>query len=184
MGVLAESGEMGGKCPFDGGSCQQRFLISKSRGSTAKTLNFPVVAVGRKRAWLLITAPVLSPFAAARRRITRATDQRYAKITADGERLIVQAYRHHRAVDIAVPRIEDVTVLIGEAVALHVPDQRQAEQRRILAVIPAAWGPPAAETVLRSRLHRARCARRTETSRPACRSPSRVARHSAVCDHC
>ena len=67
-----------------------------------------------------------------------APEQCDPKVTADGQRLIVGAYRHHRAVDIAVPRIEDVAALIGQAVALHVPDQGQAEQLCILAVIPAA----------------------------------------------
>ena len=46
-----------------------------------------------------------------------APEQRDPKVTADGQRLVVGAYRHHRAVDTAVPRIEDIASPIGQAVA-------------------------------------------------------------------
>ncbi len=67
-----------------------------------------------------------------------AAEQSDAEIAAHGQRLTVRADPHHRAVDVAVARIENIAVVVFQAVALHVSDQRQPQQRLILAIVTAA----------------------------------------------
>src|ERR1700692_123331 len=67
-----------------------------------------------------------------------APEQSDTEIAAHGQHLAVGTYRHHRAVDIAVPRIEDIAALVNQTVTPHVPDERKPQQRRILAIVPAA----------------------------------------------
>src|SRR5262245_11727864 len=62
-------------------------------------------------------------------------EQRNAEIAAHGQDPTVGAERHHGAVDGAVARIEDIAFIVAQSVALHVPDEGKAEQRRIPAVV-------------------------------------------------
>jgi hypothetical protein len=51
--------------------------------------------------------------------------------------LSIGADGHLGLVDLAVARIENVAVLIFQTVALHITDEGQSEQRRVLAVVGA-----------------------------------------------
>src|SRR5258706_12677929 len=64
-------------------------------------------------------------------------EQRDSPIAAHRERLTVRADAHLGFINLAVARIENVAVLIFQAVALHVPDKGNSEQRRVLAVVGA-----------------------------------------------
>src|SRR5450830_64726 len=66
------------------------------------------------------------------------SQKRYPKVAADGEPLAIRADRHHGAVHGAVARVENVAILISQSAAFHVPDERDAEYRRIPAVIHAS----------------------------------------------
>src|SRR5262245_655217 len=59
------------------------------------------------------------------------------EIAAQRQRFPVRADAHDGVVDLAVARIEDVAALVFQSVALHVPDQRQADDRHVLAVVLA-----------------------------------------------
>src|SRR5262249_60207904 len=76
-----------------------------------------------------LTRPPLAGFVAA--------DQSDAEIAARRQCLAIGAQSHHGAVDVAIARVENIAVLIDQAVALHVSNQWQPEQRLILAVVPA-----------------------------------------------
>ena len=58
-----------------------------------------------------------------------------AEIAAHRQRLAVGAHRHHRVVHLAVSGIDDVPVLVSQAQPLHAPDQGQAEERCVPAII-------------------------------------------------
>src|ERR1035437_6442590 len=62
----------------------------------------------------------------------------YPKVAADSEPPTIRADRHHGVVHVAVARVENVAILISQSAALHVPDERDAEHRRIPAVIHAS----------------------------------------------
>src|SRR5664280_420093 len=62
----------------------------------------------------------------------------YPKVAADSEPPTIRADRHHGVVHVAVARVENVAILISQSAALHVPDERNAEHRRIPAVIHAS----------------------------------------------
>src|SRR5450432_3197116 len=64
-------------------------------------------------------------------------EQRNSPIASHRERLTVRADAHLGFIDFAVARIENVAVLVFQAVALHVPDKGNSEQRRVLAVVGA-----------------------------------------------
>src|SRR5262249_3375013 len=55
----------------------------------------------------------------------------------DSQSLAVGTDPHHGVVDVAISWIEDIAVLIDQPVTLHVSDQRQSEQRLVLAVVAA-----------------------------------------------
>src|SRR5262245_15163825 len=61
-----------------------------------------------------------------------------AEIAPHGQYLPVGAQRHHRAVDGAIARIEDIAVLIAQAVAPHISDEGEPEQRCVPAVVGAS----------------------------------------------
>src|SRR5262249_22209913 len=76
-------------------------------------------------------------------------EQRDAEIAAQIQRLTVRADLHVGVIDLAVARIEDVAVLVFElALALHVADEGEAEERLVLAIVLAF----AANNVLLARL--------------------------------
>src|SRR5450830_485055 len=75
------------------------------------------------------------------------SQKRYPKVTAEGEPLAIWADRHHGAVHGAVARVENVAILVSQSAAFHVPDERDAEYRRISAVIHA-FGADRIELVL------------------------------------
>ena len=60
-----------------------------------------------------------------------------ADVAAHGQGLAIGADGHLGFIDLAVARIENVAVLIFQTVALHVPDEGNAEHRCILAVVGA-----------------------------------------------
>ena len=59
-----------------------------------------------------------------------AAEQRNAEIAAHLELLAVGAQLHERAIDRAVARVHDRAVLVGQPLALHALDQREAQHRR------------------------------------------------------
>src|SRR5450756_2667730 len=70
--------------------------------------------------------------------VYKRQQKRYPEVPADGEPLAIRANRHHGVVHGAVARVENVAILVSQSAALHVPDERDAEHRRILAVIHAS----------------------------------------------
>ena len=62
------------------------------------------------------------------------SQKRYSKIVADGEPLAIRANRHHGEVYLPVARVENVAVGVSQS-ALHIPDERDAENWRISAVV-------------------------------------------------
>src|SRR5581483_7865818 len=59
------------------------------------------------------------------------------EIAAHGQRLSIRAQPHLRAINVAVARIENISVLIVKTVALHVADEGQPDRRLIVAVVGA-----------------------------------------------
>jgi len=62
------------------------------------------------------------------------SEKRYPEVTADREPLAIRADRHLGMVYVAIARIENVAILVLQSAAPHVPDERDAKDRRILAV--------------------------------------------------
>jgi hypothetical protein len=65
------------------------------------------------------------------------SEKRYPEVTADREPLAIRADRHLGMVYVAIARIENVAILVLQSAAPHVPDERDAKDRRILAIVHA-----------------------------------------------